>query len=303
MGERAVARLREVGEVRMLDACDEASLVRAVADCDALVVRSYARVCEAVVNAGSRLRVVGRAGVGIEHIDLAAAKSKGVRVVYTPAASTRAVAEHVFGLILAVERHLKSGDDMVRSNRFAEARRGFISRELRDCTLGVIGMGRIGQSVARIAHDGFGMTIVYNDIRDVGPLPFAGQSLSKEAVYAAADVVTLHVPLTDQTRGMIDAAALTKMKTSAILVNTARGAVVEADALADALRQGGIAGAGIDVFSPEPPPRGHPLLDCPNILLSPHVASRTARSLDAMEDVVDDVIAVLEGREPVFSAV
>ncbi|MCH7525945.1 MAG: hydroxyacid dehydrogenase [Planctomycetes bacterium] len=300
--DAALERLRDAGEVQLLDAGDESSLIRALADADALVVRSYTNVTASVIRAGKRLRVIGRGGVGLENIDLQAARAQGVTVVYTPAAATEAVAEHTVGLMLALERHLLTGDAMVRDHRFEQARSSLLSRDLRDCTLGVVGMGRIGTAVARICHAGLNMPILYNDIRDIDPLPFSAEAVDKDTLYAGSDVVTLHVPLTEQTRGLINSSALNRFKADATLINTARGAVVDAEALAEALRMGRLGGAAIDVFDPEPPPKDHPLLSSPSVLLSPHIAARTKAGLARMNDVVDDVVAVLEGRAPSYPA-
>lgn len=302
LSDAGMARLRSAGEVRVLPMCDRASLMSAVADCDALVVRSYARVTAAVIEAGARLRVIGRAGVGLENIDVSAARARGVTVVYTPAAATNAVAEHTVGLMLSLERRVVAGDAMVRAGRFLEARRSFVSRDLRGLVLGVVGMGRIGSAVGRICAGGLGMRVIYNDVRPVGTPPFAAEAVDKRRLWAESDVVTLHVPLTDETRGMMDATVFECMKTSATLVNTSRGGVVDGVALAAALRTGRPAGAAIDVHDPEPPEAGDPLLTAPNCLLSPHVASRTTSGLARMNDVVDDVIAVLRGASPSYPA-
>ena len=300
LSDDAMRRLAEVGEIRLLESCGEDALIAAVADCDALLVRTYSQVTAEVIEAGERLKVIGRAGVGVENIDLDAARTHGVTVVHTPAASTDAVAEHTVGLMLALERHLMLGDAMVRDGRFAEARARFISRELHTCTLGIVGMGRIGRAVARICVQGLRMRVVYNDIREVGPFEFPATALAKDQLYAEADVVSLHVPLTDETRGMIDCKALERFKKSATLINTSRGAVVSAVDLASALRQGRVAGAGIDVFDDEPPAADHALLEAPRVLLSPHVAGRTAPAIQRMNAVVDDVLAVLAGRPPIY---
>jgi D-3-phosphoglycerate dehydrogenase len=164
-------------------------------------------------------------------------------------------------------------------------------------------MGRIGQAVSRRMHWGMGMRVVYYDIREIGYLPFAASALeSAETVYRQADMVSLHVPLTRRTRGMINTQALRHFKPGAYLINTSRGPVVEAGPLAEALREGGLAGAAIDVFDPEPPPPDHPLLHAPRCLLTPHIGARSQEGLAAMNDVVDDVIAVLEGKKPTYQA-
>lgn len=304
MSASAMARLEAAGDVTLLNRPDEPTLLAAVADADALVVRTYTTVTRGVLDAARRLRVIGRAGVGLDNIDLHAARERSIPVVHTPAASTHAVADLAIGLILAVQRRIVECDRGVRQFEFhalRQRRPGFA--ELRHQTLAVIGMGRIGSQVARRAAMGFGARVIYNDIRAVGPFPFAVQGVSFEQALAAADVVTLHVPLTRRTRGMIDAAALRRMKRGAVLVNTSRGPVVDNLVLADALHRGIIAGAAIDVYNPEPPPPDHPLRTAPNCVLTPHIAARSPEGLAAMNDVVDDVIAVLQGRPPAWPAV
>jgi len=214
------------------------------------------------------------------------------------------VAELVVGLIVAVQRRIPFFDARVRQGEFASLRSASkLMPELRHQTLGVIGMGRIGQAVSRRLHSGMGMRVIYHDIRDIGYLPFVATPMpSHEAVYAEADVVTMHVPLTGLTRGMINARTLAHFKSGSVLINTSRGPVVEADALAAALREGRLSGAAIDVYDPEPPPPDHPLLSAPNCVLTPHVASRSEEGLAAMNDVVDDIVAVLAGKPPQYLA-
>ncbi len=294
----AFERLRAVGDVVHLELPSEDELVAVLDDADAVLVRTYTQVTQRVLEAAPRLKVVGRGGVGVENIDVQAAAARGIAVVHTPAAATEAVAELTVGLILALERKIITGDARVRADDFAAARHEAIGRELGQCTLGIIGMGRIGRVVGRIASLGFGARVVYNDIVAIAPLDFAAEPVSKPELYTAADVVTLHVTLTDLTRGLIDAAVLARFKPTTTLINTARGAVLDAAAVAGALRDGRLAGAAIDVFDPEPPPRDHPLRNAPNVILSPHAGARSPRGQARMNDVVDDVIAVLEGHPP-----
>ncbi len=307
LSEPALARLAAVGEVERLPSPEPARLMEAVARADALVVRTYALVTKEVIaeaRRAGRLRVIGRAGVGLDNIDVPAALGAGIAVVYTPAACTHAVAELVVGLVVAMQRDIVSHDRRLREGEFASLRAGTPkSIELQHQTLGVIGMGRIGQAVSRRMSAGMGMKVIFYDIRDVGPLAFpAGKQSSAAAVYAGADVVTLHVPLTARTRGMIDRESLARFKRGSYLVNTSRGPVVRAEALAEALRSGHLAGAAIDVFDPEPPPPDHPLMSAPNCILSPHVGSRSREGIAAMNDVVDDVIRVLQGEAPRYPA-
>jgi D-3-phosphoglycerate dehydrogenase len=295
--------MRAVGRVTVLEDCAEESLKQAVQEGDALLVRSSAKVTRGVLAEADRLKVIGRAGVGLENIDLEAAREQGVTVVHTPAASTEAVADLTVGLIIAVLRGIIDGDTAVRGGDYLAARQRLVGPELADLTLGVVGLGRIGRAVARRCRHGFGMRIIFNDIVQIGLLDFVATRVSKEQLYREADVVSLHVPLTEETRGLINEAALSTFKPGATLINTARGAVVDGEALARALERGAIGGAGLDVTEPEPLPPGHPLLVAPHAVFTPHVGARTPGSLARMNAVVEDVIRVLEGEAPQYPAV
>jgi len=298
----AVERLRNVGNVIQLDACDERTLIDAVRDCDALLVRSRAHVTRAVIESGTRLRVIGRGGVGLETIDLDAARSRGIAVVYTPAAATDAVADLTVAMMISLLRKSRQADHMVRTSSFIAAREACIGSELGELTLGIIGLGRIGRAVARRCRNGFGMTILYNDIVEPGLIDFVGTSVDKAELYRTADIVSLHVPLTDKTRHLIDESSLAAFKPGSLLINTARGAIVDENALARALEDGRLAGAALDVFDPEPPDTESRLMRAPNTLFTAHIGARTHGGLVRMNDVVDDVIAVLEGNPPRFPA-
>ncbi len=298
----AEARLAACGELVVLDEPTPETLRAAITGADALLVRSYAEVTADVLAAADRLQVIGRGGIGLDNIDLPAARARGITVVYTPQASTRSVAEHALGLMLAVERRIVAGDAAVRDGSFITFRNAARYRELRDCTLGIVGMGRIGSLLGHLAARGLGMRVIYNDIRPVGPFDFEATPADKESLYAQADFVSLHIPLTRLTRGMIDAPALARFRPRGVLINTARGAVLDADAVAAALSNGQLGGAGLDVFAAEPLPTNHPLLSASNVVLTPHVAGRSIGARQAMDDVVDDVVAVLEGRTPQYAA-
>lgn len=298
----AVEKLRAVGEVVVLDACDEAHLKEAVADCDALLVRTRATVTRAVIESAARLRVIGRGGVGLENIDVDAARERDIAVVYTPHASTDAVADLTVGMMIALLRNIRGCDAMVRTGHFWEAREGSCSREMSELTVGIVGMGRIGRAVARRCRNGFGMIVLYNDIVFPGWLDFVATPVTKDQLYAQADVVSLHVPLTETTRNLIDVTALKEFKKGTVLINTARGGVVDSLALADALAAGTLAGAAMDVFDPEPLPVNHPLMQAPNTLFTPHIGSRSIAGLARMNDVVEDVVRILQGRSPLYPA-
>lgn len=298
LSKSALERLRAVGDVAELESHDPETLRGAVHDCHALIVRSYADVSADIIKSAPDLMVIARAGVGVENIDTQAAADAGVIVVHTPAASTEAVAELTLGFMVMLEREVCWSQEQLRQGAFKQARSQLAGTQMGEMTLGIIGFGRIGQCVAGMAQRGFGMNVLFNDILPIRHEEVVAQAVSKDEIYANADAVSLHVPLTPETRGLINAATLRKMKNTALLINTARGAIIDAAALATALEAGEIAGAAIDVFDPEPPPPDHPLLTAPRCVLTPHIGSRTASSLESMNDVVADVIAVLQGREP-----
>ena len=299
---KAVDRLRAAGDIIQLDGCDEQTLIDAVGDCDALLIRSRAHVTRSVIDSAARLKVIGRGGVGLENIDLEAVGARGITVVYTPAAATEAVADLTVGLAISLVRKIGQANHMVRTGLFNDAREGCFGSELSELILGIVGLGRIGRAVARRCRHGFGMTILYNDIVEPGLLDFIATFVEKDELYQTADIVSLHVPLTEKTRHLINESSLAKFKPGSLLINTARGAVVDEAALAQALGEGILAGAALDVFDPEPPEPESPLMRAPNTLFTAHIGARTHGGLTRMNDVVDDVIAVLEGRPPRFPA-
>jgi glyoxylate reductase len=254
-----------------------------------LIDRIDAEVLEA---AGPQLRVVSNFAVGYDNVDLGSAASRGVKIGNTPDVLTRAVAEHAVALILAVARRIVEGDRIVRERRFRRWGPSFLlGLELEGKTLLVVGAGRTGRKVERIASAGFGMRVVT-----------AGRGDDLHAALADADVVSLHVPLTPETHHLIGAAELAAMKPEAILVNTARGPVVDEAALVEALQAGTIAGAGLDVYEHEPELTPG-LADLENVVLEPHTASATREARTAMSRLAaENVIAALEGR-PLPSAV
>lgn len=255
------------------------------ADADALLTMVTDRVDAALFDAAPNLRVVANLAVGSDNIDLDEARRRGIPVGVTPGVLTEATADLAFALILAAARRLPQAAEAVRRGEWRTWEpAGFLGLELHGATLAVVGAGRIGQAVARRAR-AFGMEVI--EVRSADPL---------EPALERADVVSLHTPLTPQTHHLIDAAALRRMKPTAILVNTARGPVVDTDALVAALHAGEIAGAALDVTDPEPLPPDHPLLAAPNVLVVPHIGSATPRTRARMADVaVDNVLAALAG--------
>ncbi len=272
---------------------DEQALCERIGDCDALVARTHTPVTARVIEAGRRLRVIGIAGVGLDRVDLEAAQRRGIRVICVPDAASDAVAEFTVTLMLELLRPLRRLTQACREGRFEQARREPHGVELRSLCVGIVGMGRIGSRVGRICAAGFGARVIYNDIVEVGPFDFSAGSVDKPTLWQQADIVTLHVPLTDQTRGLISREVLGRMRPGAYLINTARGAVVDTDALVEALRSGHLAGAALDVTDPEPLPADHPLLKTDRCIVTPHVAARTHAGLRRMYDVVDQVLEAL----------
>jgi D-3-phosphoglycerate dehydrogenase / 2-oxoglutarate reductase len=272
---------------------DPAGLRAAVPLYDALIVRSQVQVDAAVIAAGANLRVVARAGVGLDNIDVDAARAAGLIVLNAPDGNTIAAAEHTLALLLAVARRIPAADASVRAGEWQRAR--FAGVELRGKTLGIIGLGRIGLAVADRAR-AFGMRIVGQD-------PYVSAAVCAERGIEAmelgplldrADVVTVHVPLTDETAGLLDAAAIRRLKPGTIVLNVARGGIVDEAALAEALRDGRLGGAGIDVYGHEPP-TDSPLLAAPNTVLTPHIAASTAEAQVAVGiEIAERVIAALE---------
>ena len=247
------------------------------------------------------LRVVGRPGIGVDNVNLADCTAAGVLVVNTPDAPTESTAEHAAALILAVSRKLKLANYRLSHEGWTR-REELQGIELLGKTLGLVGLGRIGGRLAQIMRLGFGMRVVaYDPYASLERVEALGAELAPTLadVLRQADVVSIHCPLSPQTRHLIDAAGLAQMKRGALLVNCARGPVVDEAALLDALREGRLGGAGLDVFDPEPPQPDNPLLALPNVMVTPHIASATDDGLRAMDvNVMEEVVTVLRGERP-----
>jgi D-3-phosphoglycerate dehydrogenase len=269
-----------------------------------LVARTYTKVNAALLTRAAKLKVVGRGGVGLENIDVPACRARGVEVVYTPDANTLAVADFVIGFALQLLRPWAIFRDRVYSPaEFKRLRNTLRGVQLNELTFGILGMGRVGRRVGKLAAIGFGARVIYNDLLDVRPhLTFPAVSVDKPTLFRDADVVTLHVDMRPGNEHLVGAPELALMKSTAILINTSRGEVLDAGALAAAIRAKKIAGAALDVFDPEPPPADYPLLGFDNVLLTPHMAARTYTAVENMSWVVRDVMDVLNGRPPKYPA-
>jgi D-3-phosphoglycerate dehydrogenase len=277
---------------------EEEELLALVPDADGILT-CFKRVSPEVVRAGRRLRVIGRYGIGVDNIAVEEATRLGIPVTNVPAYCVDEVAEHVLAFIFALERGICAYDSAVREGDWALSR-GLPIRRIAGRTLGVVGFGKIGQTLARKAA-GLGLRVVASSL---SLSPESARALGVEAVplgelAAIADYVSVHAPLTPETSGLVDRTFLRTMKPTAYLLNAARGAIVDQEALVEALREGWIAGAGLDVFVPEQLPLDHPLLAFPNVIATPHVAFFSEESVLELEvKAAENVAAILDGRRP-----
>jgi len=270
---------------------------------EALVVRTYTVIDEALLERAAALRVIGRAGVGLDNIDVAACRRRGIEVVHTPDANTRAVVEFVLAVLLDAVRPRVFLDRALTPAMWTDTRRELIAeRELSERRLGVYGMGRVGRQVARAAA-ALDMEVVYHDLVEIPEAErFGARPVSREALLGTSDIVSVHVDGRASNRGLIGVDAFGRMKSDVLFVNTSRGFVVEAAALGEHMINHPASRAVLDVHEPEPFDRTYPLLEIPNVHLSPHIASATARAKEAMGWVVRDVWRVLSGEAPRFPA-
>jgi D-3-phosphoglycerate dehydrogenase len=266
----------------------------ALAEADALIVRSATQVDAELFNAAPKLKVIARAGVGVDNVDLDEATKRGIVVMNTPDGNTIATAEHTFGLMLALARYIPAGEISMREGKWD--RKSFVGVELRGKTLGIIGFGRIGRAIAKRAL-AFEMTVIAFD--PYVPVDIAAdlgvELLSLDELYSRADFITLHALITDETRGMINRDSIAKMKKSVRIINAARGALIDDDDLAEGVKSGQIAGVALDVYAVEPPPADHPLIGLPGVVHTPHLAASTADAqvnvaVDAAQLVVDALL-------------
>lgn len=278
---------------------DEEALAALLPTIKGVFTYGHPRVDGALMDAMPHLSIISNFGVGVDHIDLDAARQRGIPVGNTPHVLDGATADMTFALLLAAARNLVTGDSYARSPAFTHYDPSILlGTEVHHATLGIVGMGSIGRQVARRAR-GFDMTVLYHNRK---PDPQAEAELGATYVtlpdlLGRADFVTLNVPLTQETRGMIGRDQLALMKPSAILINAARGGVVDHAALVEALDEGRIAGAALDVTEPEPLPRNHPLLGMQNVIIAPHLGSATRQTRQAMAQLaVDNLRAGLLGK-------
>jgi D-3-phosphoglycerate dehydrogenase len=300
---RPLQWLREqarVVETRASDPGFDAQLAVA----DGLVVRTYTQVNSDLLAKAPRLKVVGRGGVGLENIDVSACRWRGVEVVYAPDANTLAVGDFVFGYLLQLLRPWCFFKERAyEPKEFKRIRDTVRGRQLNELTLGILGMGRVGRRVGHIGALGFGMAVIFNDLVDVSAkLDFPATSVDKPALYRTCDILSIHVDMRPGNHNLVGREQLAMLKPTAVVINSSRGEVLDATALAEAIRAKKLAGAALDVYAPEPPPPDFPLLGLDNVLLTPHLAARTTTAMENMSWVVRDVMEVLNGRKPKYPA-
>lgn len=269
-------------------------LLELVTGYDALIVRSRTKVTAEIFRVAKRLKVVGRAGVGVDNIDLSAAKSKGVIVVNAPSSTSLAVAELAFGLMLALAREIPRADAGMKTGEWMKHE--LKGTELAGKTLGILGMGRIGSLVARRAT-AFGMDVISHDpIIPAKKIVAQGvEPVGLNDLYSRADYISLHLPLTKETRFMINAQSFKRMKPGVRLVCAARGGIIDEAALFEALAAGRVSGAALDVYEKEPP-GSTKLIQHPNVITTPHIGAQTMEAQSrAAEDIADEVLAALSG--------
>lgn len=291
-------------EVIRTDRYDIHRLAELAEDVDAIVLRAPARITPEVIDAGKRLKVISGAGTGVDNIDVPYATEKGIPVLYAPSLNRVSTAEQTVALIMALAKSLIPFHAAMKRGNY-NARNVLKSYELKGKKVGLIGFGQIAQEVAKRLKNGFEMDVTawvrsYRPSRH-GLAEEIGVHIETdlETVFSQSDFVSIHVPLNAETRGMIDRALLERMQKTAYLINTARGAVVNQRDLYEVLRDRKIAGAGLDVFDPEPPSPGEPLLALPNVVVSPHTGGITVESNYRMATTVaKNVLKVLKGEQP-----
>lgn len=275
----------------------------AVAEAEGLVVRTYARVDERMLAGAPRLRVVGRAGVGLDNIDVPACRRRGIEVVFTPDANTQAVVEYVAALLGSVARVLVPVERAVDAERWAELRRQGSRPQLSELTLGILGLGRIGRRVARLGRAIGFARVLYNDLLEIPSRRRHGaRPVPVEDLFSRSDILSLHIDARPANRHFVGQALIGRLGPAAVLINTSRGSVVDGRALAAFLRSRPDALALLDVHDPEPFGADYPLLGLSNARLFPHAAASTRLADANMSWVVRDVAAVLAGRRPRFPA-
>lgn len=291
---RGLEILSEAAQVDERAGISPEELIKVISEYDALIVRGQTRVNAEVFSAATNLKVVGRAGVGVDNIDLAAANLNNVTVVNSPYATTQAVAEHVLALLFSLARSIPTADETMKSGLWRKKQ--FMGVEIKDKVLGIIGMGNIGSSLAQMSKS-LGMQVIgYDPLISDADIERRGASpVNIQELYVQSDFISIHVPLNPETRGMINGGSFGTMKRGVRLICTARGGIVDETALLAALESGQVAGAALDVFAKEPPGMSA-LVSHPKVVATPHISAQTAEAqARAAVDIAREVLAALQG--------
>ncbi len=301
IAEEGLEILKSEHEVHVRTGLTEEELAEIIPEYDALVIRSGTKVTEPIINAADRLKIIGRAGVGVDNIDVPAATRKGIIVANTPEGNTISAAEHTLAMMLALSRNIPQANASLKANRWDRKR--FMGSEIRGKILGIVGLGRVGIEVAKRAQSLEMDIIAYDPFIPAQRAKELGIKLADlETVLKQADYITVHTPLTDETRGMISDPQFAIMKPGVRIVNCARGGIIDEDALARAVNKNHVSGAALDVFVNEPP-TGSPLLEIENVIVTPHLGASTAEAQVAVAvDIAKQVLAALRG-DSVTSAI
>jgi D-3-phosphoglycerate dehydrogenase len=280
--DKAGLRLLEAAEGITVQAAAKMSrdeVLAAIPSADALIIRSATKVDRAVLDAAPKLKLIGRAGVGVDNVDLTAATERGIIVMNAPDGNTVATAELTLGLMLALARHIPAADGSLKAGQWE--RKAYLGIELRGKTLGLIGFGRVGRAVAKRAA-AFEMTIIAYDpyVSQEIATPYGVQMVALDELYARADFISLHALVTQENYHMINAESIAKMKDGVRIINDSRGALIDEQALADAIKSGKVAGAALDVYEEEPPKPDNPLIGLPGVIHTPHLGASTLEAQD-----------------------
>ncbi len=295
ISEAGIEKLREVGQVDVRTGLAPEELLDIIGDYDALAVRSETKVTAQVIAAAKNLKIIGRAGVGVDNIDVRAATERGIVVVNSPQGNTIAAAELSIAMLMALARNIPQADASLRAGRWERKR--FVGTEVYDKTLGVVGLGKIGGEVARRARALEMRVLAYDPFATEEHARQVGARLATlDEIYRDSDFITLHVPLNDQTRGMIGPEQIGKMKDGVRIINCARGGLVDEQAVAEAVRSGKVAGVAFDVFSKEPVDPANPLLSLPGNVVTPHLGASTEEAqVHVAIDIAEQIADVLSG--------
>ncbi|MPZ50006.1 MAG: phosphoglycerate dehydrogenase [Dehalococcoidia bacterium] len=301
LAEDGIDILRQGADVDVRFGLTPAELLEIIPEYDALAVRSETKVTAEVLAAGRNLMVVGRAGVGVDNIDVQEATRRGIVVVYAPEGNTVSAAEHTMALMLALSRHVAAGHASLSQGKWERSK--FVGVEFRGKTLGLFGLGRVGSEVARRAR-GFDMEILGFDpfVTPERAQAMGIRLASKDDILAGSDFISLHVPLTAENRNLLGAPEFQKMKPDVRIINVARGGLIDEAALIQALDAGRVAGAAFDVFDPEPPAPDLPILAHPKVIVTPHLGASTAEAQERVSvDVAEQILAVLRGDPAMYA--